>query len=349
MPTIDIHNKKIGDNYPCFIIAEAGVNHNGDLNLAKKMIAVAKKSGADAIKFQTFHADKVVIKTADKAEYQKATTGTEESQYDMIKKLELTDNEFSHLANYSRKKKILFLSTPFDKNSVDVLDEIGVPAFKISSGEITNFPLLTHIAKKSKPVILSTGMSTMDEVAGAVDLLKRNGAPQIAILHCVTSYPAEIQDLNLRVMDTLKNQFNLPVGFSDHSMGIIASIAAVAMGASIIEKHFTLKKTLPGPDHKASLNPKELLSLVNGIRQIEAARGTGIKILTPCEQAIKKVARRSIVSAKTIRAGELIQDTMLEIKRPGTGIDPTCYNNLLNRKARVTIPKDTIIVWNMIE
>lgn len=348
MNTITIGERIIGESHPCFIIAEAGVNHNGDYALAEKMIDVAARAGADAIKFQTFHAEEVVLENAQKAEYQKTTTGAGESQYAMIKKLELSEEDFTRLAAYARKKKILFLSTPFDLRSVDVLERIGVPAYKIPSGEITNFPLLAHIAKKHKPVILSTGMTTTEEIHTAVRVLVENGAPQIAILHCITSYPARIEDLNLMVMQHLKEEFGLPVGLSDHTPGILGSIAAVALGAVIIEKHFTLDKSMPGPDHQASLSPEELTSLVTGIRQTENALGDGVKKLTDEETAIRGIARRSIVSLADIPKGAVIDASMIGLKRPGTGIEPKFLDQVRGKRARVAIPRDTLITWDMI-
>jgi len=349
MNTITIGGKKIGDKNPCFIIAEAGVNHNGDPYLAKKMIDVAARAGADAIKFQTFHSEDVVLETAGKADYQKQTTGADESQYSMIKKLELTENNFSELARFAHKKKIMFISTPFDIRSVEVLERIGVPAYKIPSGEINNNPLLSHIAQKQKPVIVSTGMATLDEIHTAVTVLSENGVSQIALLHCITSYPAKIEDLNLRVIQKLHHEFKVPIGFSDHSLGIIGSIVAVSMGASIIEKHITLDKTMEGPDHRASLDPEELFSLITGIRQIELAMGDGIKKITPDEMANRNVARRSIVSLKDISTGSVIDGTMIALKRPGTGIEPRFLDRVKGKRAKVTIEKNTIISWEMLE
>lgn len=349
MDTIFIENKIIGGNNPCFIIAEAGVNHNGNLNLAKKMIEVAARAGADAIKFQTFHAEDVVLETAGKAEYQKKTTDADESQYSMIKKLELTESNFSDLAKFAHKKKIIFFSTPFDIRSVDVLERICVPAYKIPSGEINNHPLLSYIAQKHKPIIMSTGMATLDEIHSAVTVLSESGASQIALLHCITSYPAKIEDLNLRVIQKLYDEFKVPTGFSDHSLGIIGSIAAVSMGASIIEKHFTLDKTMEGPDNQASLDPEELCSLITGIRQIELAMGDGIKKITKEEMAIRNVARRSIVSLKDIPTGSVIDGTMIALKRPGTGIDPQFLDCVKGKRAKVIIEKNTIISWEMLE
>ena len=258
---IQVNRKKIGYNQPCFIIAEAGVNHNGDVNLAKRLIVAAIEAGADAIKFQTFHTDNVVTRTAEKAGYQKNTTSSEESQYEMIKKLELSDEVFLELSDYAKKRGIIFLSTPFDDESVDLLDRIDVPAFKIPSGEITNFPLLKKIAEKKKPVILSTGMATLGEVEDAFHYLKKCGVQEIVLLQCTTSYPASINSVNLRAMETLRCAFHVPVGYSDHTEGNMISIAAVAMGACVLEKHFTMDRTLPGPDHKASLEPHELKAI----------------------------------------------------------------------------------------
>jgi len=262
-----IGDKLIGEEEPCFIIAEAGVNHNGSIELAKKLIDAAKDAGADAVKFQTFKTENVVVKDAQKAEYQKETTG-EGSQYEMIKKLELTEEDFRELADYAKEKDIMFLSSPFDKESVDLLNELDVPAFKVGSGEITNLPLLRYIAKKEKPIILSTGMSTLGEIEEALDVIRSEGVEDIILLHCVSNYPARIEDVNLRALGTLKQAFKLPVGFSDHTLGITAPIAAVALGACVIEKHFTLDRNLPGPDHKASLEPEELKEMAKAIREV---------------------------------------------------------------------------------
>jgi len=312
------------------------------------MIDAACNAGTDAVKFQTFHSDSVVIPLASKAEYQKENTLEGETQLDMIKKIELSDDEFRSLARYAEKREILFLSTPFDHASVDLLDNLNVPAFKISSGDITNIPLLKHIALKRKPVIISTGMANLGEIEQAISIFGRNGKNQIALLHCVTSYPAQYHDLNLRVIDTLKSSFKLPVGFSDHSLGTIASFAAVAMGATIIEKHYTLDKTLLGPDHAASLKVDELKELVQGIRRIESARGDGIKRLTIEEEKIKRVARRSIVTTCSIPKGCSITADMIACKRPGTGISPEYYPDIDGKIAKIRIPKDTLLTWDMV-
>ena len=344
---IKIGSKLIGEGEPCFIIAEAGVNHKGSIELAKKMIDAAKDAGADAVKFQTFKAENVVIKNAEKAEYQK--TVKEESQYGMLKKLELREEDFRDLSNYAKEKDILFLSSPFDKESIDLLYELDIPAFKIGSGEITDFPLLRYIAKKGKPIILSTGMSTLGEVEEALNIIRSEGVEEVILLHCISNYPARIEDVNLRAMKTLKQAFQIPVGFSDHTLGITMSIAAVALGACVIEKHFTLDRNLPGPDHKASLEPDELKEMVKAIRDIEKALGDGIKKPTKEEEEIKKVARRSIVAKINIPEGTIITEDMLDVKRPGTGIEPKYMEMIVGRKAKENIRKDELVTREIIE
>jgi N-acetylneuraminate synthase/N,N'-diacetyllegionaminate synthase len=349
MKKIKIGNKLIGDGEPCFIIAEAGVNHNGDVNLAKKLVDAAKDVGADAVKFQTFKAENVVVKDAQKAEYQKETTGAEESQYEMIKKLELTEEDFRDLFDYAKNRDIIFSSSPFDKESVELLYELDVPAFKVGSGEITNFPLLKCIAKKGKPIILSTGMSTLGEVEEALKIIRSEEVNDIILLHCVSNYPVKIENINLRAMETLKQAFKILVGFSDHTLGITMSIAAVALGACVIEKHFTLDRNLLGPDHKASLEPYELKEMVKAIRDVEKALGDGVKKSTKDEEAIKKVARRSIVTKVDIPEGAIITEDMLDVKRPGTGIEPKHLNLVIGRRAKGSIKKDALITWEIIE
>jgi N,N'-diacetyllegionaminate synthase len=345
---IRIAGRVVGEQAPCFIIAEAGVNHNGDINLAKRLVDVAMQAGADAVKFQTFKAENVVTKTAKKAEYQKKTTGAEESQFVMIKKLELEERDFEELFGYAHRKGIIFLSSPFDKRSVDLLDRLGVPAFKIASGEITNLPLIKYIAQKGKPIILSTGMSTIAEIKEALQVINEEGTRDIVLLHCVTSYPAEVESSNLRAMETLRRTFKLPVGLSDHTIGITVPIAAVALGAAALEKHFTLDKNLPGPDHKASLTPEELNQMIIVVRQVEEAMGNGIKSPTEEEEEIKRVARRSIVAKIDIPKGTFITEEMLDIKRPGIGIEPKYLDLIVGRKARRNIKKDCILNWDMV-
>ena len=349
MIRVKIGDRNIGDGEPCFIIAEAGVNHNGSVKMAKKLIDVAKDVGGDAVKFQTFKAENIVIKNAEKAEYQKETAGIEESQYDMIKKLELTEYDFKELADYAKEKDILFLSSPFDKESVDLLYKLDVPVFKVGSGEITNFPLLKHIAKKEKPIILSTGMATLGEVEEALNVIRSEGAEDVVLLHCVSNYPARIEDVNLRAMETLKQEFKIPVGFSDHTLGITVPIAAVALDACVIEKHFTLDRNLPGPDHKASLELDELKEMVKAIRDVEKALGDGIKRPTKEEDEIKKIARRSIVAKIDIPKGTIIAEDMLDVKRPGTGIKPKYIDMIVGKKAKENIRKDELVTREIIE
>jgi len=345
---IRILDQVLGEGEPCFIIAEAGVNHNGNINLAKKLIDVAKESEANAVKFQTFRTEYMVSIKAEKAPYQKETTSSEESQFEMLKKLELSGSQFEELFDYANKKGIIFLSSPFDEPSADLLDELGVPAFKIASGEITNTPFVRYIAKKGKPIILSTGMSTLGEIKEAVKAIRTEGIKDIVLLHCVSAYPAKIEDANLRAIQTLMKAFRLPVGFSDHTIGITVPIAAVALGAVVLEKHFTLDKNLPGPDHKASLEPEELKQMVEAIRQVEKAKGNGIKKPTDEEEQIKRVARRSVVAKIDISKGTIITEEMLNVKRPGIGIEPKYLDMIVGRKARRNIKKDYILTWEMI-
>ncbi len=345
---IKIGKRLIGEKKPCFIIAEAGVNHNGDIRLAKKLIDVAKKSGADAVKFQTFIAEKIVTKNASKANYQKRTTGTRESQYQMLKKLELAQDDFLKLKKYADSKNILFLSTPYDKGSVEFLYKIGALAFKISSADITNFPLLTTVAKKKIPIILSTGMSTIKEIRETVNLVKKEGNNQLVLLHCNFNYPAKIGEVNLRAMRSLEKNFKVPVGYSDHTEGIEVAVAAVALGACVIEKHFTLNKNLAGPDHKASIEPKEFKEMVRQIRNIEKALGSEKKFPTKSEIPNRKVSRRSIVAVKNIKKGEIIVPDMISVKRPGTGIPPSHFNEIIGKRVRIDIKVDTLVKWSQI-
>ncbi len=346
---IRIGNRIVGEKQPCFIIAEAGVNHNGSVEMAKKLIDTAKEAEVDAVKFQTFKTEEIVTKSAKKALYQKETTGLEESQYEMLKKLELKEDDLKELASYAEKRGIIFLSSPFDEESADLLEQLKVPVFKVGSGEITNFPLLKHIAKKEKPIILSTGMATLGEVEEALNVIRSEGVEKVILLHCVSNYPAMIENVNLRAMETLKQAFKLPVGFSDHTLGITASIAAVALGACVIEKHFTLDRNLLGPDHKASLEPDELKEMVKTIRDVEKALGDWIKRPTINEEEIKKIARRSIIAKIGISEGTVITEDMLDIKRPGTGIEPKYFNSVIGMRAKKDIKKSAIVTWKMIE
>ena len=337
------------DNSPCFIIAEAGVNHNGDISLAKQLIDIAKNAGADAVKFQTAKVENCISKKAEKAPYQKETTDVTETQYEMVKKLELPYDAFKELLNYCKAQEIEFLSTPFDSESLQCIDELDVRLHKIPSGEITNYPLLEVFARTKKPVILSTGMSTLGEVEEAITYLKMHGTTEITLLHCTTSYPTPFESVNLRAMQTLAQAFHLPVGYSDHTLGISVPLAAVAMGAKVIEKHFTIDKNLPGPDHRASLDPVELHDMIIGIREIEAAFGDGIKCVAPSEKENVKIVRKSIVACKEIPVNTVITREMITVKRPGTGIEPKYYETIIGMKTTRALEEDEIIPWDSIE
>lgn len=333
-----------------FIIAEAGVNHNGDLEIATKLIDVAVEAGADAVKFQTFKAERVVAKTASKAKYQIRNTGKDTSQFEMIRKLELSDTGFERLFNYCKEKNIVFMSTPFDEDSADWLDNLGMEMFKIPSGEITNKSLIQHIAAKIKPIILSTGMSYLGEVEKAIGWInevwdKLEKRPQLTLLHSVSDYPAKMEDVNLNVIKTMATAFRLPVGYSDHTLGIEIPIAAVAMNAKVIEKHFTLDRNMEGPDHKASLEPDELKAMVKAIRNVEKALGDGIKRPTRNEDDIRKVSRRSLVAARDIEEDETIALEDVAIKRPGAGILPEFKELIVGMQVKRNIKADTVIKW----
>lgn len=326
-----------------FIIAEAGVNHNGRLDIALKLVDIAVEAGANAIKFQTFQANKVISKFAPKATYQEKNIGSSESQLEMAKKLELSFENFIALQNYCDKQGIMFLSTPFDYDSIDFLASLDLPIFKIPSGEITNLPYLIKIANIKKPVIMSTGMSSLDEVRVALNVLRNNGAGPITLLHCNTQYPTPFKDANLKAMLTLKENLGTAVGYSDHTLGIEAPIAAVALGASIIEKHFTLDKSMKGPDHKASLDPLELKAMVAAIRNIEIALGDGIKQPSKSEIANIKVARKSIVAKRNIVKGEQFTEDNITVKRPGNGISPMKWYEVIGMSAKRDFLEDELI------
>jgi N,N'-diacetyllegionaminate synthase len=332
---------------PVFIIAEAGVNHNGSVDLALRLIDAAKASGADAVKFQTFRADRLATRSAHKAAYQeRAAASTAESQYEMLQRLELDAAAHKRLIERCKRIGIQFLSSPFDAESADLLETMGVAVFKIPSGEITNLPFLQHIACKGRPIILSTGMSTLGEVEEAVRVLQAAGASDLTLLHCVTEYPAPYAEVNLRAMQTLKSAFGLPVGYSDHTPGIDIAIAAAALGAEVIEKHFTLDRSFSGPDHAASLEPNELKQMVAAIRHVEAALGTGIKSPAPCELPNISVARKSVVAARELTAGHQLTAADLEIKRPGNGLAPKLLPALIGRTLRVGVSKDELVKWD---
>ena len=325
------------------VIAEAGVNHNGEIELAKKLIKEAKKAGADVVKFQTADVDSLVSKHAQMCEYQKQNLGYEESQKEMLNKIILPFDAFYEIAACCKEEGIKFLSTPFDLLSIDFLEKLGCDMWKIPSGEITNYPYLIKIAKTHKPVILSTGMSTLDEVKACYELLKENGAGEITLLHCTTQYPTEYEDVNLRAMLTLQREFGCKVGYSDHSRGIEVPVAAVAMGATVIEKHFTLDKTMEGPDHKASLEPQELQEMVSMIRNIEKSLGDGIKQPKEIERANIGIVRKSIIAKRDIKKGEIFSEENITTKRPGSGISPMRWNEVIGCPAKRDFAEDELI------
>lgn len=312
-----------------FIIAEIGVNHNGSTELARRLIDAAVSARADAVKFQTFRAEDLVTPDARKAEYQVTNTGDSGSQFDMLKSLELTEAQFRELADYCGEVGIQFLSTPFSETAADLLERVGVDAFKISSGDLTHLPLLAHIARKGKPIILSTGMGDLAEIEAALAVIRAAGNPPVSLLHCVSNYPAAVVDCNLAAIDTMARAFGLAVGWSDHTEGATISWAAVARGATIVEKHITLDRDLPGPDHRASMEPKEFTDFVEGIRDIEAAIGSGVKVPTTAELKTAEVARRSLVAARTLPNGHVITADDLRIMRPGHGLKPSALDFVL--------------------
>lgn len=327
------------------IIAEAGVNHNGSLDLAKQLVVAAKEAGADYVKFQTSIPEKLISKFASMADYQKKNIGKEESQLDMLRKLVLRLDDFATLKDYCDEVGIKFMSTPFDLTSIDVLEKLNMDYWKLPSGEISNLPYLRKIARFHQPVILSTGMSTIGDVEKALDVLVENGLSKdyISLLHCNTEYPTPYSDVNLRAMLTLKQCFGVRVGYSDHTKGIEVPIAAVAMGAEIIEKHFTLDKNLPGPDHVASLEPRELKAMVDSIRNIENAIGSGIKQVSPSERKNIAIARKSIIAACPIKKGELFTEDNLTVKRPGNGISPMKWDEVMGMAAKRDFVEDELI------
>ncbi len=344
--TITIGSRRIGTHEPCFIIAEAGVNHNGSLANAKKLVDAAKEAGADAVKFQAFNTEELATKDAEKASYQDANDPRHKNQFEMLKSLELQADEFRELAAYCKSKGILFLCTPFDIKSVDLLESLNVPAYKIPSGEITNVPYLRYIAKKKKPMLISTGMANMDEVKRVLSIIYEQGNKQVALFQCVTSYPAPPGLLNLKAMETMQKEFKVPVGFSDHSKGIVADIVATALGACMIEKHFTLDKTMKGPDHKASLEPDELKEMIESIRLAEQMRGNGIKKRTAVEEEIMPKVRKGIYASKDIKKGEKITEKSVATKRPVDGIGAEEYDKVIGKSTKKDIRKGSTITWD---
>ena len=345
----DIGGRMVGHGHPCFIIAEAGVNHNGDMDMARKLVEVAAEARADAIKFQSFRAEKVVSRSAPKAEYQLKTTDATESQEQMLRKLELSPEAHVELQAHCKEVGLQFISTAFDIESVDLLAELGVPVFKIPSGEVNNLPFLDHVARKGKPVILSTGMSYLDEVEQAMRVMHSAGCQRMVVLHCVSNYPADSADVNLRAMETIAAGLDVPVGYSDHTLGIHVPLAARAMGACVIEKHFTLDRKLPGPDHPASLEPDELAEMVKGIRAVESALGHGRKEPADSELNNRQVVRRSLAAMIDLAPGEVLTANMLTQLRPGTGIAPTFMDQVIGRTLRHPRRSGELLQWSDFE
>ncbi len=345
---VAIGNLRVGPSSPCLVIAEAGVNHNGKLDMALQLVDAAAEAGADVVKFQTFKSEEVISPAAPKAEYQVRTTGASETQLEMVKKLELPPDAFAVIQRRCRERGILFLSTPFDRSSADLLESLGVVAFKLGSGELTNLPFLRYVAGKGRPLILSTGMSNLEEVATAVQSVYETGNRELILLHCVSNYPADAASVNLRAMKTLEERFGVPTGYSDHTEGIAVPLAAAALGACLVEKHFTLDRNLPGPDHRASLEPAELAAMVRGIRTVEAALGNGIKRAAPEEFSTAAVARRSLTAACDLRAGTRLTEEMIAIRRPGTGLPPSALPQLVGRSLRQDVAAGALFTMEML-
>ena len=347
---VQIGDRFVGDEQPCLIIAEAGVNHNGDVDLAYRLIDAAVEAGADAIKFQSFVTEELITVSAPKADYQLRSTGHQQSQQEMLEALELSAEAQSQLARRCDEAGILYLCTPYDHRSIDLLDEIGVPAYKVASTDTTNLPFLRYVASKGRPVILSTGMSTLGEVEAAVGALDDSGLPEkIVLLHCTSEYPTPFAEVNLRAMATLEQATGRPTGFSDHTPGIGASPWAVALGACVIEKHFTLDRDMPGPDHAASVVPRELCELVRTIRDVEAALGDGIKKPMPSELPNKQRMQKSLVVRRTLAAGEMIRSEDLTCKRPGDGLPPAWFDRVVGRRVAVDVRADEVLTLGSID
>ncbi len=342
-----IGDRRVGPGEPCFIIAEAGVNHDGRIDQALQLVDVARDAGADAVKFQLFRVEEQISGVAPTAAYQKEHTGAT-TMVEMAKSYDLPWEAHREIAAHCRKRGIAYMASCFDPQAVDFYLQLSEAPIKVGSGEITNLPLLRHMARTGRPILLSTGMSTLAEVAGAVDLVRQSGPSPLILFHCVSNYPTTPETANLRVMPVLAQAFDVPVGFSDHTTGFVVAAAAVALGAALIEKHFTTDRTLPGPDHAMSLGPEELKHFVQGVRDIEAAMGSGVKQLQPGELEVQRVARRSLVSTRLIRAGEQLDEASITLKRPATGIPPHLRETVYGRIAAVDIPADVPIVWEML-
>lgn len=350
MKKIKVGDRWIGEGKPCFIIAEAGSNHNGKLEQAKQLIDIAVEASADAVKFQTYSAEKLYSRKTPTMKYLKKNKliKKDESVWDLIKKIEMPREWHKPLADYCKDKKIIFLSTPFDLEAVDELEQVGMAAYKIASFEITHLPLLEYVAKKGKPTIISTGMADLSDIQDALDTIYAAGNRQVVMLHCGINYPLAFKDVNLRAMITVREAFQVPVGYSDHTLGITVPIAAVTLGASVIEKHFTISRKLKGPDHPFALEPAELKAMVRSVREAEVSMGSSIKKRTKSEEEMYRLGRRSIIAATNIPEGTIIKQEMLEIKRPGYGISPKFVNIVVGRKTKVDIKEDDVVTWEMI-
>lgn len=348
MKSITIKNRIIGVGHPCFVIAEAGVNHNGELDLAKKLVDASVAARADAVKFQTFIPQGVVIQNTGIAEYARNNIGKNLKQIDMLQKYALSYDQFTDLKEYCDRKNIIFLSSPHSFDAIDFLDPL-VPAYKFGSGDLTNIPALQHAAKKNKPMILGTGIATLEEVKHAYHAVSSMGNTQIILLHCTTNYPCSYEEVNLRAMNTMQHELDCLVGYSDHTQGYLVSAVALALGASVIEKHITLDRNLPGPDHKASLEPHELTDMIRQIRNVEKILGSSEKRPTESEKAIRDTVRKSIIAARNIKKGEVITRGLLEIKRPGIGISPAEIEKIIGKKTKKDITADEILHWDMVE
>jgi N,N'-diacetyllegionaminate synthase len=348
---IEIQNHKIGDGHPVFFIAEAGVNHNGSLELALQLVDKAFESGADAVKFQTFKAEKLNTKQAPKSSYHIETTGDDKKQswFELLKTQELDREDHQKIIEHCNQKGIIFLSTPYDEDSADLLDELGVPAFKLASTDTSNLPLLRHVARKNKPLIISSAMCTMDEVITAVETIRSEKLEQIVVLQCTGNYPSKLEDSNLNVMSSYREILNCLVGYSDHTFELINPVASVALGASVYEKHFTIDKSLPGPDHRMALSPDELKMTIDAIKQTQAALGSRIKAVLPSEEENRIKLRKSLVSAIDIAKGTNITAEMICIKRPGNGISPAKLKEIIGKEILLDVAEDTILQNSMFE
>ena len=346
---MNIGGHAIGEGSPCFVIAEAGVNHNGDVALAKLLLDAAADAGANAVKFQSFHAESIASSEAPKAAYQVATTGSSETQREMLQRLELTRAAHEELSRHASERGIIFCSTPFDVASVDLLESLDVPFFKVASGELTHVPLLRRIARTGRPVVVSTGMSEIGEVESALRTLRSAGARDIALLHCLSEYPAPSAEANLRAMATMRERFGTPVGYSDHTLGLEVAVASVALGASILEKHLTLDRSMPGPDHRASLEPDEFAELVRQVRSVESALGDGVKRPGKSEMANRAVARRGVFAAVAIPKGTVLTAEMLACKRPDDGIPASEFDAVVGRRARRDLGAGQKLSWEQLD